>query len=141
MDTLDKRIERIFTEASGDDEVLRAFQQLLEDNVKLPADDFVIGEPILITAIEYNDNVRRGLTARCCREDGSIHVIALGEVMFPGTFAGGQTIAAYRKWLGLDPLCAEDQVGSRHRRHHKATKNDIDLSKLNVLSFNGVGPQ
>lgn len=137
MDNLDKMIEQIITEASGDDAVLRAFVQLLEENVKLPADGFVIGEPILVTAIEYNDNVRRGLTARICREDGSDHVIGLDEVMFPKTFAGGQSIAAYRKWLGLDPLCAEDQAASLPKRHHKVTQDDIDLSKrveLVVLS-------
>jgi hypothetical protein len=129
MDTLDKIIEGIIAQAPGDDAVLRAFLQLLEDNVTLPADGFVIGEPILVTAFEYNDNVHRGLTARIRREDGSDHVIGLGEVMFPGTFTGGQAIAVYRKWLGLDSFCVEDQAVSLLRRHHKATKDDIDLSK------------
>ncbi|MBU1193460.1 MAG: tetratricopeptide repeat protein [Proteobacteria bacterium] len=129
MDTLDKMIERIISQASGDDEVLRAFVQLLKDHVRLPADGFIIGEPVLVTAIEYNDNVRRGLTARIRREDGSDHVVGLGEVMFSETFTGGQAIAAFRKWLGLDPFCVEGQTASQPRQYHKATKDDIDLSK------------
>lgn len=137
MDTLDKIIEQIITQATGDDEVLRAFVQLLKDNVRLPADGFVIGEPVLVTAIEYNGNGRRGLTAGIRRENGSDHVVGLGEVMFPGTFTGGHAIAAYRKWLGLDPSCIEGQAASQPRRHHKATGDDIDLDKpveLVVLS-------
>jgi hypothetical protein len=129
MDTLDNIIEQILTKASGDDEVLKAFRQLMEDTIKLPADGFVIGEPILITAIEYTGNTRRGLTAGCRCKDGSDHVIALSEVMFPSTFTGGEAIAAYRRWLGLNPLGAEDQVVPPQRRHHKATGDDIDLSK------------
>ena len=129
MNTLDKIIEKITAQASGDNEVLRAFVQLLADHVRLPADGFVIGEPVLVTAIEYNDNVRRGLTARIRREDGSDHVIGLGEVMFPGTVTGGQAVAAFRKWLGLDTFCVEDQAVSLPRRHHKATREDIDLDK------------
>ncbi|MCF6246614.1 MAG: tetratricopeptide repeat protein [Desulfobacula sp.] len=134
MDTLDKIIERISTEASGDDEVFQAFLQLLDHNVNLPADGFVIGEPVSVTAVEYDGNARRRLTARCIREDGSEHVIGLAEVVFPERFAGAQYIASYRKWLGLDSFPAEDQASSRH---HKATSDDIDLSKpveLVVLS-------
>jgi hypothetical protein len=77
------------------------------------------------------------LTATCRREDGSDHVIALSEVMFPRAFTGGQAVAAYRRWLGLDPFCAWDQTVSPNRRHHKATSDDIDLSspvELVILS-------
>jgi len=90
MDTLDSIIEQILTQASGDDDVFQAFGQLIKDTVNLPADGFVIGEPVVITEIEYSGNARRGLTATCRREDGSDHVIALSEVMFPGAFTGGQ---------------------------------------------------
>jgi hypothetical protein len=137
MDTLDSIIAQILTQASGDDDVFQAFGQLIKDTVNLPADGFVIGEPIVITAIEYSGNARRGLTAACRREDGSDHVIALSEVMFPRAFTGGQAVAAYRRWLGLDPFCARDQTVSPNRRHHKATSDDIDLSspvELVILS-------
>jgi tetratricopeptide (TPR) repeat protein len=90
MGTLDSTIEQILTQASGDDDVFQAFGQLIKDTVNLPADGFVIGEPVVITEIEYSGNARRGLTATCRREDGSDHVIALSEVMFPGAFTGGQ---------------------------------------------------
>ena len=137
MDTLGSIIEQILTQASGDYDVFQAFGQLMTDNIKLPADGFVIGEPVVITAIEYSENTRRGLTATCRREDGSDHVIALSEVMFPRALTGGQAVAAYRKWLGLDPFWAQDQAVSPNRRHHKATSDDIDLSnpvELVILS-------
>ncbi len=94
MDKLDIIIKQILTQTSGDDDVFRAFGQLMMDNIRLPADGFIIGEPIVITAIEYSGNARRGLTATCRREDGSDHVIALSEVMFPMAFPGGQAVAA-----------------------------------------------
>lgn len=81
-------MERIIPQASGDDAVFRAFAQILKDNVRLPADGVVIGEPVLVTAIEYKENVRRGLTASIRREDGSDHVVGLGEVMFSERVTG-----------------------------------------------------
>jgi len=37
----------------------------------LPADAFVVGEPVTVLEIDYDGNERRGLTVRCRREDGS----------------------------------------------------------------------
>jgi tetratricopeptide (TPR) repeat protein len=122
-------IEQITVDAYGDDEKLWAFRQAFEDNVELPADGFVIGEPVSVIEIDYDGNERRGLTARCRREDGSVHVVAVSEVVFPQASAGAWNIAAYRKWLNLDPFPAQVQVPSRHRRQHKATADDLDLSK------------
>ncbi len=129
LDALDKMIEEITVDAYGDYEMLCAFRQVFEDNVELPADGFVIGEPVSVIAVDYNGNERRGLTARCRREDGSVHVVAVSEVVFPQASAGAWHIAAYRKWLDLDPFPAEAQVPSRRRRQHKATADDLDLSK------------
>ena len=64
MDNPDKIIERISKKATGDNEVLQAFQMLLKDNVKLPADGFVIDEPVSVNKIEYSGNERRGLMCR-----------------------------------------------------------------------------
>jgi len=100
---LDELIEEITVDAYGDDEQLSAFCQIIEDEVPLPADAFVIGEPVSVVELDYDGNERRGLTARCRREDGSEHVVAASEVMFPKGSSGERYIAAYRKWLGLDP--------------------------------------
>ena len=137
LDALDEMIEEITVDAYGDDEQLWAFRQAFEDNVEMPADGFVIGEPVSVIEVEDDGNVRRGLTVRCRREDGSEHVVAVPEVGFPPASAGVNYIAAYRKWLNLDPFPAEGQVPSRSKRQHKATADDLDLSgpiELAVLS-------
>ena len=129
LNALDEMIEKITVDAYGDDEQLWAFRQAFEDNVELPADGFVIGEPVSMIEVDYDGNERRGLTARCRCEDGSEHVVAVSEVVFPQASTGGRHIAAYRKWLNLDPYPAEIQKPSRRVRQHKATAHDIDLSK------------
>ncbi|MBN2241938.1 MAG: cytoplasmic protein [Acidobacteria bacterium] len=129
LEALDRLIEEITVDADGDDERLRAFRQAFEDEVALPADGFVIGEPVSIIAVDYGGNERRGLTAKCRREDGSEYVIAAADVVLPQSSAGARCIAAYRRWLNLDPYPAEIGDPSRPRRQHKAEENDIDLSK------------
>ena len=117
LNALDEMIEEITVDAYGDDEQLWAFRQAFEDNVQLPADGFVIGEPVSVLEVDYDGNERRGLTAKCRREDGSEHVVAVSEVVFPKASAGARHTAAYRKWINLDPFPAEMQVPSRHKRH------------------------
>ena len=119
LDALDEMIAEITVDAYGDDEQLWAFWQACEDNVELPADGFVIGEPVSIIEVDYDGNERRGLTARCRREDGSEHVVAASDVVFPQASAGAQHIAAYRKWLNLDPYPVETKKPSRSGRQHK----------------------
>ncbi|MBN2432820.1 MAG: cytoplasmic protein, partial [Acidobacteria bacterium] len=81
LDALDKTIERITVDAYGDDEQLWAFRQAFEDDVELPVDGFVIEEPVSVIAVDYEGNERRGLTARCRREDGSEYVLAASDVV------------------------------------------------------------
>lgn len=58
---LDELIEEITIDAYGDDEQLWAFRQAFEDALSLPADGFVIGEPVAVVEIDYDGNERRGL--------------------------------------------------------------------------------
>lgn len=125
---LDELIERITVDAYSDDEKLWAFRQAFEDDVALPADGFVIGEPVSLVDIDYDGNERRGLTAKCRREDGSEHVVAASDVMFPESSSGARHTAAYRKWLGLEPYAAEAPTLSVKKRRHKVTADDLDLS-------------
>jgi len=97
---LDELIEEITVDAYGDDEQLWAFRQVIEDEVALPADGFVIGAPVSVVAFDYDGNTRRGLTAKCRREDGSVHVVAASEVTFPERSIGARYVAAYRQFLG-----------------------------------------
>jgi hypothetical protein len=104
---LDELIEEIIVDAYADDEQLWAFRQVLEDDMGLPADGFVIGEPVLVMAVDYDGNERRGLTALCRREGGSEYVVVLSDVVFPRASEGARYIAAYRRWLNLDPYPSE----------------------------------
>lgn len=70
FEALDRLIEEITVDAYGDDQQLSAFRQAFEDEVALPADGFVIGEPVSVIAVDYVGNEWRGLTARCRREVG-----------------------------------------------------------------------
>ncbi len=120
----------------------------------MPADAFVIGEPISVIGFDYDGNERRGLTATCRREGVGDYVINLPEVEFPRGSEGARYVAAYRKWLGLEPLPDSGEPAlrrsSRHRtgggahrerarprRRHHATEDDLDLGgpvELIVLS-------
>ncbi len=150
---LDALLDEILTDAYGDDEQLWALHAACEDRVALPADAYVIGEPISVIGFDYDGNERRGLTATCRREDGGDYVVSLPDVHFPPSSEGARYVAAYRKWLGLDSLPdsgapvpqgpVDPAVGRARRkrpplrRRHHATESDLDLSgpvELIVLS-------
>jgi hypothetical protein len=94
--------------------------------VPLPGDGFVIGDPVEIVEIDYDGNERRGLTAKCRRPDGSEHVVGVSGVVFLEESAGARYVAAYRKWLGLEPYLPR-VPDSRRKRQHKAASDDLDL--------------
>lgn len=139
FDFLDDMIREIIVDTYGDEEKLWAFLQAFSDNVNLPVDGFVIGEPVSVIDVDYDGNQRRGLTARCCREDGSEHVVAVSEIVFPQASAGALQIAAYRKWLNLDPFPAEVAAPSRTRRLHKATADHNETGEHSRCQINFVG--
>lgn len=124
---LEELIDEITVDAYGDDEMLWAFRQAFEDNVDLPSDGFVIGEPVSVIEFVYDGNERRGLTALCRREDGSEHAVAAADIVLPKRSKGARYVAAYRKWLGLDPFPPE--TSAPRKRQHKATADDLDLSR------------
>ncbi|MBP8984720.1 MAG: tetratricopeptide repeat protein [Syntrophobacterales bacterium] len=131
VEALDRMITEITVGADGDDEQLRAFRQAFEDSVAMPARGYVIGEPVLVVAVDYDGNKRRGLTARCRRTDGAEYVVALSDVMFPRASEGARYVSAYRRWLNIEPYPGEPQRSARPGRRLKATEteDDIDLSK------------
>ncbi len=134
---LDRLIAEIITDAYDDDEQLRAFHHAFEEDVPLPCDAFVIGEPVSVVAFDYAGNQRRGLVARCRREDGSEHRVAASEVVLAQRSSGAHLLSAYRKWLGLDPLLEQVAAPTRRKRQHKVAATDLDLShpiELVVLS-------
>ncbi len=133
---VDQHIDDVLVDASGEDEQLWAFRQAIEDNVTVPCDGYVVGELVSVVRFDYEGNSRRGLTARCRRADGSDHVVAAADVMLPEAAAGSRYVAAYRKWLGLEPAPTRDAPPVRGRQR-KATASDVDLTgrvELVVLS-------
>ena len=137
---LDLSIAQITTGAHGDDEQLRAFHRAIQTGVDLPCDAFVIGEPVSMLAFDYDGNQRRGLVARCRREDGSEHVVAAAEVVLAPQSRGIHLLAAYRRWLGLDSGREPVIAPPRRKRQHKVAATDLDLShpvELVVLSVKG----
>lgn len=121
-------IEEIIVDAYDDDEQLWAFRQAFEDNVAMPAEAFVVGEPVTVMTIDYDGNERRGLTARCRREAGSEQMIAACDLIFPEGSIAARYVAAYRKWLGIEPH-PQGSLSKTRRRPQKATEDDIDMSR------------
>jgi len=125
---LDRLIDEILVDAYGDGEQLWAFRQAFEDHVVLPAEAFVVGEPVTVMTIDYDGNERRGLTARCQREEGSEQVIAACDLIFPEGSAAARYMAAYRKWLGIEPHL-QVSLSQTRRRPQKATGDDLDMTR------------
>ena len=125
---LDELIDEITVDASGEDEQLWAFRQAFEDQVTLPAEAFVIGEPVMVLAIDYDGNPRRGLTAKCRREEGSQQVIAACDLIFSEKSIAARYMAAYRKWLGMEPN-PRVSLSKAQRRPQKAAVDDLDMSR------------
>ena len=132
---LNDLVDQIVVDADGDDEQLWAFRQAFDDEIAMPADAFVLGEPVTILEIDYDGNERRGLTAKLRREDASEHILSASDVVFPEGSKGADYMAAYRTWLGIDPYPHIPLT-----KKPKATEDEIDLSKdiqLVVLALKG----
>lgn len=100
----DDLIEEITLDANGKDEQLWAFRQAFEDDIAVPCEASVIGQPVRIAKFDYDGNDRRGLTATCRSADGTKHIVAASEVLMPLETQGGLYLAAYRQWMGLSPV-------------------------------------
>jgi hypothetical protein len=125
---LDGLIDEIIVDTYGDEERRWAFRKAFEDHIGLPAEAFVVGVPVTVMTIDYDGNERRGLTARCQREEGLEQVIAACDLIFPEGSAAARYVAAYRKWLGIEPY--PQVTFSRTRtRPQKATGDDLDLTR------------
>ena len=101
---LDDLIDEITMDANGEAEQLWAFRQAFEDDVAVPCEATVIGEPVQVLKFDYGGNERRGLTAVCRRMDGTKHVVSASEVVIGLSAQGGRYLAAYRKWMGIAPF-------------------------------------
>jgi hypothetical protein len=134
LEYLDELIDQITTDANGEDEQLWAFRQTFEDDVAVPCEATVIGEPVQVLKFDYDGNARRGLTAVCRRADNTEHLVAASEVVIPLSVQSGRYLAAYRKWMGIAPF----PPGTRGAARRKPTspvrniKGPIELVVLSV---------
>jgi hypothetical protein len=127
---VDALLEDMLVDADGDDEQLWALREAIAGALDLPMDVHVVGEPLSLVAVDYDGNSRRGLVGRCRREDGSEYRIGLADVMLPPDAAGFPCLAAYCRWLGVEPPTLARGLGTETKlRRHKASEDDIDLSK------------
>jgi hypothetical protein len=83
----------------------------------------VAGEMVSVIGFDYDGNTRRGLTVKCRRADGSMHVIGAADVTTALNTEAAQYLAAYRKWMGLVPFPRATPVKART----KATVAPISL--------------
>lgn len=125
----ERLLGQIVGEAPDDDGQLWALHHAIKAAVALPLDVHVVGEPMVLVAVEYDGNARRGLVARCRREDGSEHRISLVDVEMPAQTPGSRHVAAYRAWVGIIPDAGAPATTQRSRHQHKAGDADLDLSR------------
>ncbi len=127
---VDALLEEMLVDAYGDDEQLTALADGIGDALDFPLDVHVVGEPLSLVAVDFDGNARRGIVARCVREDGTEYRVSLADIELPPTAAAYLHLAAYCKWLGVETAAPKlGRSAKAKARKHKASDDDIDLSK------------
>lgn len=117
----------VIGEATSEDAQLTALAARLNGMLQFPVDGFVVGDHVEVMTIDYDGNVRRGLTAACRRRDG-LHTVSLADVsLSPGPAAAA--VALYREWLGLETAADTPALAASPRRRHKAEQDEIELGQ------------
>ncbi|MFO0554353.1 MAG: hypothetical protein U0271_38585 [Polyangiaceae bacterium] len=111
--------------AQTEDQQLRALEAAAQREVALPADAFVIGEPVTATAITYSGHPRAGLTLLGVRGDRRFGV-GLADVAFPAGSTGARFVSQYRAWLGFGELSSDLEANNATpAARHKVASDDI----------------
>ena len=100
---LDQLDEELLTDKNGDGEQLQALLNAFTANIPVRCKATLIGKPVSILKFEFDGNERRGITAKIRAEDGAIYVVAAADLAIRGSKRAVDTLAAYRKWLGIGP--------------------------------------
>ena len=125
---LDELIEKITVDAYGEQEQLWAFWQAFQDHVAVPVQGSLASAAVLVLAIEYDGNERRGLTAKCRAADGREYVVAAADVMLAPGSEAARYLAAYRKWMGLTPYSPASNSSPSKRR----TTSERSIPRLRI---------
>lgn len=114
-------------DAKTDDQQLRALEASALKEIALPADAFVVGEPVTAVAITYGGKPRAGLILTCNRGQRSFDVGLADAVFLPGS-EGARFVSSYRAWLGLCDLPSErEPEGAAPGSRHKVASEDISV--------------
>ncbi len=100
---VDTLLEELLVDAYGDDEQLTALEQGIFDALESPAEVYVLGELMSLERVSYDGNPRRGLVARCRRDDGREHRISLLDIGVGPQSDIYLHVAAYCRWCGVKP--------------------------------------
>jgi hypothetical protein len=76
-------LAEMLVDARGDDEQLTALVEGISEALDFPLDVHVVGEPLSLLAVDYRGNARRGLIARCRRQDGTEYGVSLADIERP----------------------------------------------------------
>ena len=88
-------------ESNAEHEQLEALAAAARTEIALPADAFVVGEPVRVVAIAYDGHIRRGLRATVRR--GMEHYdLDLADLVFHSHSEAARITALYRMWRELD---------------------------------------
>ncbi len=126
-DRIDALLDEILTDAHGEDEQLWALLEAVTGELKLPMDVTVVEKPFSLVEVDYDGNMRRGITARCVDADGREHRVSLSAVRVAPDVFGHEYYTVYRRWLGLDS--ASEERAARPARKTAARDRELDLSK------------
>ncbi|QWF81859.1 IS1096 element passenger TnpR family protein [Amycolatopsis sp. CA-230715] len=100
----DAVIEQIVVDAYGEEEQIGSFLTVLDDVLTFPAEASVLGHPVTVLELRYED-LLRGPFAVCQNSHGTGE-ITLTDVCFPPDTTAAWVHAAYRHFLGADPFPA-----------------------------------
>jgi len=133
---LSELVSSIIVDAYGDHEQASAFDAVFTDEVKLPADAFVIGEPVSLVSVQLQGVNQPTLNGRCRRPDGREYNVELTAIVLPAGSPGRRLIDAYRMWRGLEPMEADASPPAAKR--HKVDASELDLESPIELAVLGV---
>jgi|CXWL01.1.fsa_nt_gi hypothetical protein len=118
---------RIVAGATTEHQQLRSLEAAARNEVALPAEASVVGEPVTATAITYSGHPRAGLTLWGVRGDRRFSV-GLADIAFPPGSDGARFVSLYRAWLGLGELPSDPRHGAVPAARHNVTSDDIAVA-------------
>ena len=122
MSEIDDFLAEMLTDACGEDAQLQAMSEALGEAMRLPADGYVVGQPVTVTHVACEGSTPRRLVARSRDEGGAEHSVVLADIQFAARSSAAEHVAAYRRWMGLEP----ESDRPAPRRSHEADADVVE---------------